>query len=104
MSDRGSSSDDSVDHQTCPAEQVNSANEVTRRNLTYKSLQRATCMDVLSGRVREEEKASEGGGRLNIYGRRLSLGQAGTRGASNQNVAVLPNLDLLGISAAHLSR
>jgi hypothetical protein len=56
MSDRGSSSDDSVDHQTCPAEQVNSAKEVTRENLTHKSLQRATCMDVLSGRVREERE------------------------------------------------
>jgi hypothetical protein len=63
MSDRGSSSDDSVEHQTCPAEQVNSAIKVRRRNLTHKPLRRAICMDGLSGRVREEEKRNAGDGK-----------------------------------------
>lgn len=68
MSDRGSSTGDHVDHQTRPGEQVNSTKRVTSRNLTHKPLQRATCMDGLSGRVREEEDRNEGGGERKIYG------------------------------------
>lgn len=83
MSDRGSSSGDPLDHPTCPAEQVKRRNKSHTEELDTQTTTGVTCMDVLSGRVREEEKSSAGGGRLNIYGRHLSLGQAGTRPASN---------------------